>query len=162
MERTRRELERKKRHARSLAQYAVGEAGTPTQVGHALGVAPSTVAHYASDRVHPALRDAFLVLMNFAQHPGVDPEAFVQACDDAVEFGSVVMRETDDLVRDGFQLLDLENEHGCEEDRASLRGVDHEIWLLRHSRTQVKLSRTIRELRLRGVDLHQLYRERVA
>lgn len=160
MEETRRRERRRSRHTRTLAHWAISEAGTPTKVGQATGHAPSTVAHWTSDRVNPAIRDFFELLVAISRHPELDADAILQAAEDAVAFDSLVMVSDERLLVEGLELMDRENRLGYQEDLASLSGVDHDVWLRRVARSSARLSRIIRELRERGIDLHAEYRAR--
>lgn len=161
MEDTRKRERRRSRHARNLARCAIAEAGTPTKVGEAVGRAPSTVAHWTSDRECPEVRDFFEMAVRISQHPDLDADALLQRLDDAIAFDSLVMVDTDRLIEEGLYLKDFENEVGAREDCASMvSDAEHEKWLARVERASARLRRVSAELRERGVSLDGEYRRR--
>lgn len=159
MDTTRRRERRRTRHSTKLARRSIGEAGSPTQVGKALDRSPSTVCHEAKDREHPALRDAFAVLVRLDAYPGVSGRAFVEACAEAVELSEIVHAEDATLIERGVWLLDEENRRDGEEDSDALVGPErHAEALRRWVSIASELAAILDELVFRGIDLHAEYR----
>lgn len=152
---------RRQRHTAQLAQRAIREAGTPTRVGHAIGRSLSTASHYATDKVHPEFRDAFTVLLNLSQHPGVSGRAYAEAVSEAVELDEIVPAEAETLVARGLYLLEEENRRDSVEDDASMVSPpEHAAALRAHRDAASELAAILDELWFREIDLHALYRAR--
>jgi len=161
MERMRAKKVRVERHAARLAKNAIRYSGRTLRLtGDALGLTESTVGHYVTDRPNRAVLD---ICTRLIVGSATDPVALMQAQDDAYELGAIVNADTDRLIRDGLALMSRESEVDGAEDDAALRGpLAHADALDGYRRVARRLSLTIRELAERGVDLHAMYRRRVA
>lgn len=163
METMRRKERRRDRHATRLAQRAIREAGTPTKVGEALGVTRSAACHWGrenGDRTHPALRDAFAVLVRLDAHPEVDGRAFVQAASDAVELSELVHAEDGTLIARGLCLLEKEDHAQAVENTAARTCIGYWDACEATGNLHVELAQIGRELEARGIDLCTRYRDR--
>lgn len=161
MEAVRQTERRRDRHARRLNQDAIRGAGSPTKVGRALDVSRTAVCHWTSDRVNPALREAFGVLLRLDAHPEVSGRAFAEAVSEAVELSEVVHAADEVLVARGVYLMVEENRSCQAEDEASLIGPEaHSAALRKHGNHALELAGIIDELLFRRIDLHAEYRAR--
>lgn len=161
METTRRQERRRTRHGTKLARRAIGEAGHPKKVGEALGVTRSAACHWKSDRVHPALREAFEVLLRLDAYPEVSGRAFAEAAAEAVELSEIVHADTEVLLPRGLYLMAYENETDKIEDDATVIGPEaHAEALRKHGSAVMELASILDELLFRGIDLHAEYRAR--
>lgn len=162
METTRRTEDRKTRHAKRLARRSIGAAGTPTNVGKALERARSTVSHEGTDREHPALRDAFAVLLRLDAYPEVSGRAFAEAVSEAVELSEIVHADDETLIARGLWLLDGEDPAQGRENTAARLGLGYWDACEATGQLHVELAQIGRECELRGIDLLKLQRERTA
>lgn len=159
METTRRTERRRERHARRLNQQAIRGAGSPTKVGDALDVTRTAVCHWTSDRVHPALREAFGVLLRLDAHPDVSGRAFGEAVNEAVELSEIVHASDEVLVARGLYLLAHEDSTCMEEDQAAMVGPEaHAAALRKHGVVVMELATIMDELLYRGINLHAEFR----
>lgn len=160
METTQRNERRRDRHVRRLSQRALREAGTPTNVGRALGKAQSTISHESTTRTNPTIQAALELLIRLRQHPDVDPTALRLAMDEALDLEDLTLADDETLIARGLWLMPEENRSDALEDDASyLDPHTHAEALRRHSRIAAELAAILDELAYREIDLHQLYFE---
>ncbi|MFA6044169.1 MAG: hypothetical protein WC718_04235 [Phycisphaerales bacterium] len=161
MERMRAKKVRVERHAARLAKNAIRySGGTLRSTGDALGRAESTMGHEVTDRPNRAVLD---ICTRLIAGNATNPMALIQSQEDAFELGAIVTADTDRLIRDGLALMAQESERdGHEDDAALCGGMAHAEALDRYRVVARQLSLTIRELAMRGIDLHAEYRRRRA
>lgn len=160
MDSTKRRERRRDRHVRRLAQTAIREAGTPTKVGDALGVAPSTACHWTGMRTCPELRDALTLMIRMRQHPDVDWRAVRRAMDEAFDLEDLTAADDETLVARGLYLLEREDELEAAENRAAKTGVRYWDACRDEGWCQIELAQIGVELGYRGIDLLAVHRAR--
>lgn len=162
MEAIRKKERRRDRHGMRLARRVIKDAGSPTKVGEALGVTRSAASHWGrdeGDRVHPALRDAYAVLLRLDEHPDVDARAFVRAAAEAVDLSELVHAEDETLIARGFYLLDREDSTQAAENTAARTCVGYLDACEATGHLHIELAQIGRECEARGFDLCALYRD---
>lgn len=163
METTRRRERRRTDHARRISMAAMREAGSPADVGRALGKSPSTVRHERTSRTNPVIEAACDMLMRLRQMPGCDPAAIRRRLDEAMDLEDLTAADDETLIERGIYLIDHEDEVQAEENSACRMGGDGYWEACRKTGVlHTELSLIGIELAERGVDLLDTYRGRKA
>jgi hypothetical protein len=153
MEKTRRRLDRARRHAERLSQEALKGAGSRRAAGQALGRSESTVSHECTSRAHPAIAEVMSMLIMLNGFPGTTGRAIRNAVVEAQELHDIVHADDETLIARGLYLLAKEDLLESAENGAAKARTGYSEALRAEGHAQIELAAVMDELEYRGLCL---------
>lgn len=162
MDKTKKRLDRAKRHARRLAMQALDDAGTRRAVADATDRDESTISHECTSRPNRVLHEAFAMEMMLDRHPATTGEPIRRAFYEARELHPILMADDETLVERAMYLIVQEDALEAAENGAAKTRDDYADALRAEGHAQIELAAIIDELEMRGLDVWDELRRRAS
>lgn len=162
MDKTKKRLDRAKRHARRLAMQAIDGAGTRRDVAEAIGRDESTVSHEATSRANPVLHEALAMELMLDAHPATTGESIRRAFYEARELHPILLADDETLIDRAMYLIVQEDCLERDENRAAKTRDGYSEALRAEGHAQIELAAIIDELELRGICVWDELRRRAS